>query len=62
MFTRKQGDTIPSWEIVLFESEKELLRKQFRGSFDQAVTKAEALLKSYKLMDDVFKVTHYVIE
>ena len=62
MFTRKQGDIIPLWDIVLFESEEELLRKQFKGSFDQAVIKAEKLLESYKSMDDIFKVTHYTVE
>lgn len=62
MFSRKQGDTIPLWEIVLFESEEELLRKQFKGNFDRAINKAEELLKLYKSMDYAFKVTHYTIE
>lgn len=62
MFNRKQGDTTPLWTIVIFESDKSLERKPFKGDFDQATVKAKELLAFYKSMPDVFKVTHYTIE
>ena len=62
MYKRKQGDITPLWTITIFESNKELIRKQFKGEFDSAKDKAKELLNYYKKMPDVFKVTHYTIE
>lgn len=62
MLNRKQGDIVPRWDIIIYESDKPLISIVFKGDYIQAVIKAQTLLESYQSMDDIFKVTHYRVE
>ena len=36
MFKRKQGDIIPRWNILIYESDKPLTSLVFVGNYEQA--------------------------
>lgn len=63
-WSRKQGDIIPVWDIVIWEDLEEIYKfrtLKFRGGYEEAVNYAEAQLDFYKSHPE-FNISHFTIE
>ena len=63
-WTRKQGDIIPVWDIVIWEDPEETYKfklLKFRGGYEEAVDYAKAKLNYYKTYP-YFNISHFTIE
>ena len=63
-WTRKQGDIIPVWDIVIWEDPEETYKfklLKFRGGYEDAVDYAQEKLNYYKTYP-YFSISHFTIE
>lgn len=60
-WSRKQGDTIPVWTIIIWEGLDETSKLEslkFKGGYEEAVDYAKAKLNHYKMNPE----SHFIIE
>ena len=63
-WSRKQGDIIPIWTIVIWEDLEETSKFttiKFKGGYEEAVDYAKAKLNYYKTYP-YFNISHFTIE
>ena len=63
-WSRKQGDIIPIWDVVIWEDLDETSKFttiKFKGGYEEAVDYAKAKLNYYKTCPE-FNISHFTIE